>query len=113
MFNRKTPDFMTAENIFGFACRILGGHDVLEEFIAARIWPIVHGWGTKEIVELSIDWAHKKVHFPRFGLRLRDDQTLEDFIAEVEAKVCELVGEFTLNEYKAFRFLVKHKKRVN
>jgi hypothetical protein len=43
MFNRKTPDFMIAENRFGFACRILGGHDVLEEFIAAQIWPIAHG----------------------------------------------------------------------
>jgi hypothetical protein len=112
-FDRKTPGFMIAENRFGFACRILGGRDVLEEFVAARIWPITHGWGPKEIVELFVDWAHSKVHFPRFGLCLREDQTLEDFISEVEAKVCELVGEFTLNEYKAYKHIVKHKKRVN
>jgi uncharacterized protein YktA (UPF0223 family) len=36
----------------------------------------------------------------------------DDFISEVEAKVCEMVGEYTLNEYKAFKYIVKHKKRV-
>jgi uncharacterized protein YktA (UPF0223 family) len=46
-------------------------------------------------------------------LRLKEGQSLEDFIAEVEGKVDAMVGELTLNEYKSFKALVKHKRRVN
>jgi uncharacterized protein YktA (UPF0223 family) len=45
-------------------------------------------------------------------LQLKDGQSLEDFILEVE-KVNEMIGESTLNQYKAYKSIVKHKKRVN
>jgi hypothetical protein len=32
---------------------------------------------------------------------------------EIEKKVDEMVGESTMNEYKAYKNLVKHKKRIN
>jgi hypothetical protein len=32
---------------------------------------------------------------------------------EVEKKVNVMIGESTMNEYKAFKNLVKHKKRIN
>jgi hypothetical protein len=32
---------------------------------------------------------------------------------EVEKKVSAMIGESTINEYKAFKSLVKHKKRIN
>jgi hypothetical protein len=38
---------------------------------------------------------------------------LDDFILEVEEKVNDMVGEFTLNEYKAYKHIVKHKRGVN
>jgi uncharacterized protein YktA (UPF0223 family) len=60
-----------------------------------------------------VDWATQQVLFPRFNLRLKKGQSLEDFIAEVEEKVDAMVGESTLNEYKSFKALVKHKRRVN
>jgi hypothetical protein len=44
---------------------------------------------------------------------LKEGQSLEEFIAEVEKKVDDLVGESTLNEYKSFKALVKHKRRMN
>jgi hypothetical protein len=65
------------------------------------------------LVFLEVDWASQKVPFPRFGLRLEDGQSLNDFILEVEERVTDMVGEFTLNEYKAYKHIVKHKKRVN
>jgi uncharacterized protein YktA (UPF0223 family) len=45
-------------------------------------------------------------------LQLKDGQSLEDFILELE-KVNEMIGESTLNQYKAYKSIVKHKKRVN
>jgi hypothetical protein len=46
-------------------------------------------------------------------LRLPGGKSLEDFIFGVEQKVTNMVGEFTLNEYKAFKNIVKHKKRAD
>jgi hypothetical protein len=37
------------------------------------------------------------VPFQRFDLRLKDGQSLEDFILEIEEKVNEMVGESTRN----------------
>jgi uncharacterized protein YktA (UPF0223 family) len=40
-------------------------------------------------------------------------QTAEEFIEEIEKKVDTMIGESTMNEYKAYKNLVKHKKRIN
>jgi hypothetical protein len=32
---------------------------------------------------------------------------------EVERRVNLMVGEYTMNEYKAYKALVKHKRRIN
>jgi DNA-directed RNA polymerase subunit N (RpoN/RPB10) len=34
-------------------------------------------------------------------------------MTEVENKVNAMIGEYTMNEYKAYKNLVKHKKRIN
>jgi uncharacterized protein YktA (UPF0223 family) len=60
-----------------------------------------------------MDWASQQVPFLQFNLRLEDGQSLNDFILKVEERVNEMVGESTLNEYKAYKHIVKHKQRVN
>jgi hypothetical protein len=32
---------------------------------------------------------------------------------EIERRVNLMVGEYTMNEYKAYKALVKHKRRIN
>jgi hypothetical protein len=44
---------------------------------------------------------------------LRDGQSAEDFMIEVEKMVNDMIGEYTMNEYKAYKNLVKHKKKIN
>jgi hypothetical protein len=53
------------------------------------------------------------VPFPRFGLQLKGVQSAEEFMVEVEQKVNAMIGESTMNEYKAYKNLVKHKRRIN
>jgi uncharacterized protein YktA (UPF0223 family) len=55
----------------------------------------------------------QEVPFPRFGIQLPEDQSADDFMDKVEKKVNAMIGESTMNEYKAFKNLVKHKKRIN
>jgi uncharacterized protein YktA (UPF0223 family) len=60
-----------------------------------------------------VNWATQQVPFPRFGLQLKEGQTFEEFFEEVEKRVDSMIGESTMNEYKAYKNLVKHKKRIN
>jgi hypothetical protein len=53
------------------------------------------------------------VPFPKFGIKLREGQSTDAFIVKVEKKVNLMIGEYTMNEYKAYKFLVKHKRRIN
>jgi hypothetical protein len=95
------------------ASTILGGRVIIEDYTAAEIWPIFHGWAPTKIVTYNVNWAMQEVPFPRFGLRLREGQSAEDFMKEVEKKVNAMIGESTMNEYKAYKNLVKHKRRIN
>jgi hypothetical protein len=64
-------------------------------------------------VTFSVNWAAQKVPFSRFGLQLREDLSTDDFMTEIENKVNAMIGGYTMNEYKAYKNLVKHKKRIN
>jgi hypothetical protein len=61
----------------------------------------------------NVNWADQKVPFPKFGIKLREGQSAKAFMEEVEKRVNVMVGEYTMNEYKAYKALVKHKKKIN
>jgi hypothetical protein len=92
---------------------ILGGRDIIKEFVTAEIWPISYGWAPIEIVGFNVNWATQEVPFPRFGLQLKEGQSAEEFMGEVEKKVNAMIGESNMNEYKAYKNLVKYKRRIN
>jgi hypothetical protein len=112
-YNHRADGIRNCENAFHLASTILGGRDIIEEFTAARIWPISYGWAPTEIVNFNVNWAAQEVPFPRFGLQLRDVQSADDFMLEIERRVNLMIGEYTMNEYKAYKNLVKNKKRIN
>jgi hypothetical protein len=64
-------------------------------------------------MSFNVNWATQVVPFPLFGLCLTNGQSAEDFMSEVEKKVNEMIGQYTMNEYKAYKNLVKHKRKIN
>jgi hypothetical protein len=112
-FNQRALGIRNCESAFHLASTILGGRDIIEEFVAARIWPISSDWSPAEIVYFNVNWAAQEVSFPKFGIKLREDQSANAFMIEIEKRVNVMIGEYTMNEYKAYKALVKHKKRVN
>jgi hypothetical protein len=60
-----------------------------------------------------LNWVAQEVPFPKFGIQLRDGQSADDFMLEIERRVNLMIGEYTMNEYKAYKSLVKHKRRIN
>jgi hypothetical protein len=112
-FNHRTVGIRSCENAFHLASTILGGRDIVEEFVAARIWPISYGWAPNEIMHFNVNWASQEVPFPKFGITLREGQSADAFMLDVEKRVNLMIGEYTMNEYKAYKALVKHKRKIN
>jgi hypothetical protein len=112
-YNHRAVGFRNCESAFHLAGTILGGRDVIEEFIVAEIWSISYGWSPTEIVSFNVNWVIQEVPLPRFGLQLKKGQSAEEFMVEVEKKVNAMIGESIMNEYKAYKNLVKHKRRIN
>jgi hypothetical protein len=112
-YNHRAIGIRNCERMFHLASTIVGGRDLIEEFVAANIWPISHGWAPREIVSFNVNWATQEVPFPLFRLHLTDGQSVEDFVTEVEKKVNNIIVKYTMNEYKSYKNLVKHKKNIN
>jgi hypothetical protein len=112
-YNHRAIGFKNCESAFHLAGTILGGRDIIEEFVAADIWSISYGWAPTEIVTFNVNWAAQEVPFPRFDHELRENQGADEFMFEVEKKVNAMIGEYTMNEYKAYKNMVKHKKMIN
>jgi hypothetical protein len=112
-FNQRALGIRNCESAFHLASTILGGRDIIEEFVDARVWPISSGWSPTEIVYFNVNWAAQEVPFPKFGIKLRENQSADAFMVEIEKRMNVMIGEYTMNEYKAYKALVKHKKRIN
>jgi hypothetical protein len=101
-YNHRAVGIRSCENAFHLASTILGGRDIIEEFVAARIWPISYGWAPTEIVNFNVNWAAQEVPFPIFGIQLRVGRSADDFILEIERTMNLMIGKYTMNEYKAY-----------
>jgi hypothetical protein len=112
-YNHRAVGIRSCENVFHVASTILGGREIVEEFVAAQIWPISYGWAPSEIVQFNVNWASQEVPFLKFGIKLREGQSVDDFMLDVEKRVTLMIGEYTMNEYKVYKALVKHKRKIN
>jgi hypothetical protein len=83
-FNHRAVGIRSCENAFHLASTIIGGRDIVEEFVVARIWPISYGWVPTEIAHFNVNWAAQQVPFPKFGIKLREGQSAKDFLLEIE-----------------------------
>jgi hypothetical protein len=57
-------------------------------------------------VYFNVNWATQEVPFPKIGTKLREGQSTDAFMVEVEKKVTLMIGEYTMNLYKAYKALV-------
>jgi hypothetical protein len=64
-------------------------------------------------VHFNVNWASQEVPFPKFGIKLREGQSADAFMVDVEKRVTLMICEYTMNEYKAYKALVKHKRKIN
>jgi hypothetical protein len=75
----------------------------VEEMVASKCWPLGRNRPSMriEMVNLPVFDENVGVLFPRFDIKLVDDETAEDFTAIVEWEVREILDEMSDEEYLA------------
>ena len=51
------------------AARVLGGHDLVEEFVVAKVWPLTVGWLIGSFSKIEIQGVKDSLPYPGFGFR--------------------------------------------
>ena len=73
---------------------MIGGRDLIEEFICANIWPLSAGWDPNPFGKVRVRGSKETVPFPKLVLARPPDETDEAIVAEVERKAIEIAGPY-------------------
>jgi hypothetical protein len=95
------------------ATRVITTRDVLEEFVAADVWPCQPRWGSWAFKVQWLPGLDDDVRSPIFNVKRPEDVTDEEIVAEVEKKVVQMIGNFTHKEWECTQRILKHQGRVN
>ena len=69
------------------ACQICGGRDVVEEFLAAKIWPLSAGWAPLRFERKRFAGLEYDMTSPVFGLRKPEGSSDEVIVAELSERL--------------------------
>lgn len=80
------------------------GHDLGEEIVASKFWPLGRKNRPKmklEKMKLLVFGTKEGVLCPRFGLKRAEDETDSEFVSYVENEAIEILGNILEKEYLA------------
>ena len=84
------------------AARVVGGQDLVEEFLAVKVWPLTSGWLLDSFSKVKVDGLRDSLPFPSFGLA-KPEGVFDDLIVdEIEQQVMVLVGPYNSKECDSF-----------
>jgi len=66
---------------FSSAAVLIGGRDLIEEFVCAKIWPLSAGWDPNPFVNVRVRALKEAVPFPRLALVKPSGETDEAIVA--------------------------------
>lgn len=96
------PGYKDCCAAFASAMGVISGGDVVEEFLAAKIWPLSSGWLPGSFAKLEISGLKGKLSFPKFGLKKPKGISDDLIVEEVEQEAVVLVVPYTLKEHDSF-----------
>jgi hypothetical protein len=105
--------FKKCNEAFHLAVLALSGRDVVEEFVAAKIWPLQSDWRAESFEYVKFDCHGSKLPCPRLKLERPKDKSDESIVAEVEREACDIIGPYHEKEYESAVAIVKHDGRIN
>jgi len=86
---------------------------LLEEFVAARIWPLTPGWYSFGFQKVKFDSLSVEIDCFVLDLKKPNGVSNHSFVSEVERDARNLLGPWNRKEHAAFLKICKHRKQVN
>jgi hypothetical protein len=62
-FRRSGAGYKDCVEAFGLAAGLIGGRDLIEEFICANIWPLSAGWDLNPLAKVKVRTLKESVPF--------------------------------------------------
>ena len=62
----------------------MGGRDLIEEYLAAKVWPLTRDWLPETFSKVRVAGLKDKLPFPDFGLRKSDEVSDDMIVEEIE-----------------------------
>ena len=98
---------------FGSAAGLIGGRDLIEEFICANIWPLSASWDPNPLVKVKVRALKESVPFLKLELVKPPGKSDKAIVAEVEEMAVELAGPYLLKEHESLLACCSCGSRVN
>jgi hypothetical protein len=96
------PEFKDCTVTFRAVAESIGGHDLVEEYMTAKIWPLAFGWRSRLFVKVKFGKMKRSIPRPQFGLERPPNMTDEMIVAELEREATLLLGPYSKKEHKSF-----------
>jgi hypothetical protein len=93
--------------------KAIGGRDLVEEYLAAKIWPLAFGWSATFFSKVKFSKMSHPIPCPQFRLEKPADQSDEMVVVGVEREANALLGVYNNKEHKAFLDCCSHGSRIN
>jgi len=91
-YSKHGPGFKPCLEAFMTACPICGVRDVVEEFLAAKVWPLSAGWSPLRFERKRFAGLKYDATSPVFGIRRPEGASDEVIVAELERQAAEILG---------------------
>jgi hypothetical protein len=98
---------------FRSATRHLSSRDVVEEFIAAGVWPLGRDWSLDDVREGTLKILKQPMICPPFNFVRPEDKTNEQIVEDVEYRANVLCGPYKASEHNTCKKVLPKSGRLN
>jgi len=112
-FRRTAPGYKECYSAFASAARVVSGRDLIEEYLAAKVWPLTRGWLPGSFSKVRVAGLKYRLPFPIFGLKKLEDVSDDMIVEEIEQEAVAIAGPYLTKERDSFEAVCLEKIRVN
>jgi hypothetical protein len=95
------------------ATRCIGGRDVVDEFMAYGLYPLLMSFGLGEIVDREMPVSKLHLPLPEFPIAMLPNETNDHFCVRVELVAVNIMGSYARGEHDVCIALVSNEGSVN
>jgi hypothetical protein len=93
------PDTDVNDVAFIRATTMIGGRDAIEEFLVCEMYPLVAGFGFKNVTTSRTSMSRVEVPLPIFLVEPISTESTDCFLAKVETNAEKVLGSYMLKEH--------------